>query len=428
MKRLISLLLFFLHSSLFVAVAQTTRIVGGDLSLLPAYEAAGDKWLDADGTVIPDLLAYVKQQGWNVVRVRLFLDPTRDSDPATCQDYAYVLALAQRVKAAGMKVMLDFHYSDTWADPSMQKIPSAWTGDTGNAALASRLFTYSYEIVDGMIQEGGAPDYVQLGNEITYGLLWRTSDGKYPSSSSQYAAAGYCPTWSATYADGKTQWQRTASLLNNAAHGVRQAFNDQGLDSVSVKLIVHTELGNSKYNSDHFYRHLRTAGFDNYDIVGLSYYPFWHGTLTTLGNLLSTFRKSFPQKEVQIVETAWYNNYYPYTADGTNQYTIASLNAAWTADGPGMVRYLHDLVEKLKAYDHVTGLVYWMPEECGNGANSSGVSQVMDNWDNRGFWECAWKSGSHTLKGRPSRRALPTQMKVLSEMPTGLPLAGPSSV
>ncbi|MBQ9560428.1 MAG: glycosyl hydrolase 53 family protein [Bacteroidaceae bacterium] len=383
MKRLISFFLFLVHCSLFVSVAQTTRIVGGDLSMVPAYEAAGDKWLDADGKTIPDLLAYVKQQGWNVVRVRLFLDPTQDSDPATCQDYDYVLALAKRVKAAGMKVMLDLHYSDTWADPSTQKIPSGWSGDTSNAALASQLFTYSYETVNGMIREGAAPDYVQLGNEITYGFLWRTSDGKYPTNSSQYAAAGYCPTWSATYAEGKSQWQRTASLLNNAAHGVRQAFKDEGRDSASVKLIVHTEMGSSQYNSDHFYRHLRTAGFNNYDIVGLSYYPFWHGTLTTLGNLLSTFKTDFPDKEVQIVETAWYNSYYPFTADADNQYTIASLNPAWTADGPGMVRYLQDLVEKLKTYDHVTGLVYWMPEECGNGSQR----KVMNGWLNRGLWK-----------------------------------------
>ena len=382
MKRTILFLALFsiinLQFSSFNRVSAQTRLVGGDLSLVPAYEKAGDVWLDENGVAISDMIQYVKEKGWNAIRIRLFLDPTQDSDPATCQDYNYVQALALRVKAAGMKFLLDFHYSDTWADPSTQKIPSAWMTDTSDKALASHLYDYTLEVVGNLIRQGAAPDYVQIGNEITYGLLWRTSDGRYPQNSSQYVSAGYCPTWGAAYSAGTSQWRRTALFLNNAAHAVRQGFTDNGLDSTSVKIVVHTDMGSAERNSDNFYRHIRTAGFDNYDIVGLSYYPFWHGGLTVLSKLLTTLGKDFPTKEVQIVETAWYNNWYPSDAD----YTIAQLNSRWMANATGIVNFLTDLVTALEGQSQVTGLYYWMPEECGNGYRQT----VMQGWINRGLW------------------------------------------
>lgn len=376
-------LIFVLFALLTMLPAHAVdRIVGGDLSMIPAYEAAGDKWLDENGNTISDLITYVKNKGWNCVRIRLFLDPTKDTDPSTCQDFDYVAALGARVKAADMNFMLDFHYSDTWADPSTQKIPSAWSTD--NASLASTMYSYSYDIITRLIDSEATPDYVAIGNEITYGLLWNTADGKYPASSADYATAGYCPTWNSAYSPGQTQWKRTASLLNNAAHGVHKGFHDQGIDSTEVKLIVHTEMSNSKYNSDNFFKHIRTAGFDNYDVIGLSYYPFWHGPLTSLTTLLNTITKDFPDKDVQIVETAWYtSSYYPYAQDGDGEYSIASLNSKWTANGDGTVNYLSDLIDALDYYSNVTGLIYWQPEECGRGYSKT----VMNTSFSRGLWK-----------------------------------------
>lgn len=368
--------------SLCPTLGATERIVGGDLSLITAYEEAGDQWLDANRQPIADLLPYVKEQGWNCVRLRLFLDPTQDSDPSTCQSLPYVRELARRVKRAGLRLMLDLHYSDTWADPGQQRIPSAWARHTTDEALAAQVRQYTEETVRDLIRNAAAPDYVQLGNEITYGLLWRTTDGTYPKQTTQHAAAGYCTTWAAAYSAGATQWRRTASLLNNAAHGVRQAFHTEGLDSTSVRLVLHTEMGNSAYNQDHFYRHIRTAGFTNYDIIGLSYYPFWHGPLQRLGSLLDLLQRNFPEKEVQLVETAWYNSWYPYTQDGTNAYAIASLNPRWTANAQGVVNYLTDLCAYLQDRPQVTGLLYWAPEECGNGYRKT----VMNSYLNRGLW------------------------------------------
>ena len=375
MRRILSLIISLFFAGL--SSAQQEYVVGGDLSLLTAYEQAGDQWLDEGGAPIVDLLQYVHSKGWNAVRLRLFVDPSKAGDPAVCQDFDYTLALSKRVKAMGMKFLLDLHYSDTWADPSTQRIPAAWT-DHSDAALARQVYDYTLTVVRGFIDGGAVPDYVQVGNEITYGLLWNTADGMFPSNSSQYAAAGYCPTWSATYSQGTSQWRRTASLLNNAAHAVRQGFDAAGLDSTSVKIVLHTEMGYAQRNSDNFYRHIRTAGFTDFDIIGLSYYPFWHGPLSTLSTLLSTLSTDFPDKPVHIVETAWYNNWYPSDAD----YPIAKLNSRWTANGTGIVNYLTDLLAELKNHDNATGLYYWEPEECGNGYQK----KVMNTWLNRGLW------------------------------------------
>ena len=385
MRRPILFIIVIVLQMLF-ASAQSfaqSRLVGGDLSLVPAYEAAGDQWLDENGSVIPDLLAYVKEKGWNAVRMRLFVDPSQDaSDPSVCQDFDYVLALAQRVKNLGMKVCLDLHYSDTWADPGQQKIPSSWT-DHSNAALSAKVYSYTNDVIKGFIQGGAAPEYVQIGNEITYGLLWTTTDGKYPQSSSQYASAGYCPTWSSNYSDGTSQWKRTASLLNNASHAVHQAFHESGIDSTLVQIVLHTTMvGTNASSSLNFHKHLRTAGFTNYDIIGFSYYPFWNGRLEVLGSLLTNLRNTFPEKPVHIVETAWYNNWYPYSKDASGEYTIASLNSNWTANAQGQVNYLNDLVDYVQAFDNVKAVYYWMPEECGNGYQK----KVMNSWINRGLW------------------------------------------
>lgn len=347
------------------------RFVGGDLSMVPAYEQAGDEWLDADGQPIGDLIAYVKEAGWNTVRVRLFVDPTQDDDPSTCQDISYVKALGKRIKQAGMKLMLDLHYSDTWADPSHQKIPAAWKG-MDDAQLAEQLKTYTADVLKDMKTAGAEADFVQIGNEITYGLLWRTEDGMYPQSSADYAQAGYCTTWSSNYSAGLAQWERTASLLNAAASAVRSV-------SPETQIIVHTELGSMAYNADHFYRHLESAGFDDYDIIGLSYYAFWHGKMETLTPLLAQFAKNFPDKQVQIVETAWYNSNYP--SDAT--YSTDALGGKWQAGAEGMVKYLRALARTLRKSENVNGIMYWAPEECGRGNGQT----VWPFSFHRGMWK-----------------------------------------
>lgn len=371
---LVSFLLPLAPGSLSLYAAD--RLVGGDLSLVPAYEQAGDQWLDESGNVIADLVQYVQKKGWNAVRVRVFVDPTKDYDPATCQDLAYAVALSKRVKEAGMKLLLDFHYSDTWSDPGQQRIPSSWTGHS-NEALAEKLGEYTREVLTALTEAQAVPDYVQIGNEITYGMLWNTTDGKYPTDKNKYAEAGYCPTWSDRFSDGESQWRRLALFLNAGANAVRQL-------APAAKVVVHITNPGDPSHLLNYYKHIGTAGFTDFDVIGLSYYPFWSGKLDNLGAALSKLKIAYPDKMVQVVETAWYSNgYYPYEKDGSGEYALSSLPSTWTTDAKGLVNYLGDLTDRLKLYDNVDGLYYWQPEECGNGYEK----KVMSGWINRGMWQ-----------------------------------------
>ncbi len=352
-----------------------TPVVGGDLSMLPAYEQAGDKWLDESGNEIGDLLCYLHQEcGWTAVRVRLFVDPARDAYLGTCQDLDYVKALGRRVKDEGMALLVDFHYSDTWADPSRQQIPASWTDHT-TQGLCRSLYDYTYDATRSLIEAGARPDYVQIGNEISYGLLWNTSNGSYPSSNSQYEQAGYCPSWEDSYTLPGA-WQRTAALLGNGAQAVHRAFDDMGLDSTSVRLIVHTALSNMEWTKDNFYRHIERAGFTNYDIIGLSYYPFDHGSLSALSTLLTTVERDFPQRPVHIVETAYYGESYWHQ----DNYDFSQL---WPFTPKGQQQYLTDLIAELHKHSQVEGLYYWLPEECGTGY----ATKVWDHVLARSFWQ-----------------------------------------
>ena len=142
MKKIALFVVMALVSSLSMTAAVSTdavRVAGGDLSLVPAYEKVGDQWLNADGAVIDDMVSFVKNTcGWNAVRVRLFVEPGNDNDPATCQDIDYVSALGKRVKDEGMYFLLDIHYSDTWADVSKQAMPASW-GMSASTATATVL-------------------------------------------------------------------------------------------------------------------------------------------------------------------------------------------------------------------------------------------------------------------------------------------------
>ena len=114
-------------------IAQPKKLLGGDVSLLTSYEAQNTVYKDFNGRKV-SFLPFVKQQGWNAIRVRLFVDPNNapgdHKDEGVCQDLAYVIKLSRQVKKAGMQLMLDFHYSDTWADPGKQFTPKTWSKPT----------------------------------------------------------------------------------------------------------------------------------------------------------------------------------------------------------------------------------------------------------------------------------------------------------
>ena len=387
-----------------IAIATTTMaqkyVGGGDLSLVPAYEAAGDQWLDASGNVInttysDGMITYVRDVAkWNSVRVRLLVDPTKDDAPATCQDLDYVKILGKRIKDAGMSFLLDIFYSDTWTDVSKQWIPTSWEYNKSTSAetLAAKVKSYTTEVLNALVNYGAKPDYIQLGNEVSYGMLWDSMTGADKSN---------WFTTSSSYAAQETKIKRFVTLLKAAKEGVDVST------AADAKIILHCERTKTAAHCVNFYSWVEQAGFTDYDIIGLSYYPIWHGKLAQLKSTLQQLVQNFPNKQIQIVETG-----YQHTAPEKFGTDDTNTSSDWPYSPAGQASFLESLITELKKHTNVTGLYYWQPEECGNGADANGNSRVMGNWDNRGFWNITWKSGQHALN---SKDALMTLMTFIDE-------------
>ena len=201
---------------LFSTTASAQKYVGGDISMLPAYEKAGATYYTHDGEPINDLITYSKEEGWNAMRVRLFVNPTKQttnssapytwsSDDNVCQNIEWAKSLGKRIKDAGMKFMLDIHYSDTWADPSKQWTPATWAS-LSDEALATKVYDYTQDVLTQLKTAGATPDFVQTGNEISYGMLWGQPNGTLKQCWPSSPAAN---------------WTRFEKLLDQATKAVR---------------------------------------------------------------------------------------------------------------------------------------------------------------------------------------------------------------
>lgn len=369
MKKLICICL--LACSMVHAQSQApVHYVGGDISLLPSYEAARTAYKDKNGTKIDDLVSYAANTlKWNACRVRIFVDPCilnpQDNNrQGEVQDMAYAAALGSRIKEAGMKLLIDFHYSDTWADPVKQYIPTAWL-DLTEEELADTVYGWTKLAMEQLVAAGAEPDFVQIGNEVSYGMLVRGNQTR----SEDRIDPGL--VYDGTNSDS---WARFANLLNHGIAATREVCPN-------AQIIIHMERTSNAIRCARYYTNLITANVD-YDIIGLSYYPFWHGWITTeLTNTLTAIHNAVPDKPIQIVETAYYNNWWPTT--GVNYNT----STQWPATPAGQAAYLEDLIDMLNSLSYVNGLYYWFPEENGNGYSSSLGYNVIDNWINRGLFD-----------------------------------------
>ena len=172
----LSTLLFLLAFSASTAFAQ--KFVGGDISLLPEYEEAKAIYLDHSGSAIASPLEFFKDEGMNAMRLRLFVNPSQysgsDKDPNACQDIDYVKRLGKRIKDAGFKLMLDFHYSDTWADPAKQWTPAEWVGFS-DTELYQKIYAYTKDeghfLCANAIALTDSYNFVSIRNAIFFTIL-----------------------------------------------------------------------------------------------------------------------------------------------------------------------------------------------------------------------------------------------------------------
>ncbi|MEN9743325.1 MAG: hypothetical protein RLZZ65_1130 [Bacteroidota bacterium] len=252
-----------------VVVPPATFFKGADISWLAQMEATGYIFYDENG-VATDCLDLLMARGINAIRLRVFVHPSSDKTNGHCSPQETAV-MAARAKAKGLDVMIDFHYSDTWADPGHQAKPSTWA-NVPFAALKDSVYAHTYYTLNLLKQAGVTPKWVQIGNEIPSGMLWP---------------------------EGHTNNAQQLAQLINSGH---QAVKD--LDT-SIQTIVHIDQGNDNARFRWFYDLMAQNGA-NFDIIGASYYPYWLGsdytaTISDLGNNLKDMVTRY-NKPVMVVE------------------------------------------------------------------------------------------------------------------------------
>ena len=316
---------------MMASVVQAQKYVGGDISCLTDNESKKAQYLDFDGKACPALDLF-KQEKLNTMRVRLFVNPSDypNNDPNCCQTLDYVKALGKRIKDAGFKLMLDFHYSDTWADPAKQWTPKLWE-TLSDEELYTKIYEYTKDVLQQMKDAGATPDFIQTGNEISYGMLW----GKEGSSNLKKC-----------YMGKDANWSRFTTLLKNAGKACREICPD-------AKIILHTERATQTNVLTNFYDKMKTDNVD-YDIIGLSYYPVWHNTISTLETAIKTLESRYTDKNIMIVEVG-----YAYSWEYKGDYNLYST---YEASEAGQKAFTDDLITMLNKHDSVNGLFWWWME------------------------------------------------------------------
>ena len=243
---------------------------GADVSWLPQMEASGYRFLDRDGRP-QDCLRTLRAEGINTIRLRVWVNPSQDARNGHCSRDE-VAALAQRAQTMGFRILLDFHYSDSWADPAHQKKPAAWAGHSIDQ-LVKDVSEFTTSVLTTLKNDGIVPEWVQVGNEIPGGMLWP---------------------------EGRTSEQDTnLARLINAGYDAVKAVDPQ------TKVIVHVDRGDNNGLFRWFFDHLQRAG-GRFDVIGFSYYPDLSGpdnsrSIERLGENLDDMAARY-DKDVMVVE------------------------------------------------------------------------------------------------------------------------------
>jgi arabinogalactan endo-1,4-beta-galactosidase len=240
--------------------------IGADLSFLKQAEDRGTVFKD-HGQAKPGLRIF-KDHGYNWIRLRLFHTPSQLPN-----SLSYTIALAKQARGLGYKFLLNYHYSDTWADPGKQYIPAAWKGKS-HEELVQAVFDYTRDSIAAFREAGIMPDMVQIGNEVIAGMLW--PDGRLPG-----------------------HWDHFADLVKAGIRGVEAGRGD----GPRPKIMIHFDRGADKPGTKAFFGRLHSYGVE-YDVIGQSYYPWWHGTLLDLRENLDFMAAEY-HKDIMLVEVAY---------------------------------------------------------------------------------------------------------------------------
>ena len=312
-------------------------IKGADFSTLTEIDKCGGKYYD--GEVQKDLVSILAGYGFNYSRIRLWTDPySPEGIPygAGTDDPDTAVKIAKRSKQAGMKILLDLQYSDFWADPGKQYKPKAWM-KFNEDELEQEIYVYTLSVLKRMLAEDVLPDMVQIGNEITNGLLW--PDGKKP------------------------QWDNITRFVNAGIRAVRD------IDK-KIYVMIHLDHGHDgAMHTDWFDNYLSHGGQD-FDIIGLSYYPLWNGKIKGLTDNIGYLRARYG-KEVVAAEVS--------QCFSTEDYSVYEGLSQKQRKGPAAKK---DLVDALEYPASKNGQTEFMKAFM-RGIKEAGGSGFF-------YWEPAW--------------------------------------
>jgi arabinogalactan endo-1,4-beta-galactosidase len=288
---LITSVLSLVIGSLAVATPSTAHsrhhktalsVRGADNSFTLQEESVGATYRDLRGRkgTVERILA---RNGANYVRLRVWTDP-----PEGYSTLNSALTLARRAHRAGLKVLLDLHYSDFWADPGKQPTPAAWQGQD-LPTLAETVRQYTRHAVAAFARQGTPVDMIQIGNEVTSGMLFPTGQ-LYPENAPQ-------------------QWPQFTTLLKAGIQGAHEGAPRRH----QPRIMIHIDRGGDNAGSQWFFDHILAEGVQ-FDVIGESYYPIWHGSLADLRANLTDLATRYG-KDIVVVETA-----YPWTTEDGDGY------------------------------------------------------------------------------------------------------------
>jgi arabinogalactan endo-1,4-beta-galactosidase len=330
--------------------ARPTLYLGADLSFTNEMEACGAQFREHGKPADP--FALLKAHGGNIMRVRLWNNATW----TRYSGYDDALKTITRAHAAGLKVLLDFHYSDDWADGDKQTPPAAWANMTA-PQQASALHDYTAQTLEKLAAAGQLPEFVQVGNETNREMLSGTKD------------------------EAKTDWTRNAALINAGVSAVRAVAKAH---NTPIKVMLHIA---QPENVLPWFDNAVAANVLDFDIVGISYYSKWSKlNFAGLGTVISTAKQRYGA-DVWVVETAYaFSTSY---ADNTTNLLGGpdSAVAGYPVTPSGQLRYMQDLTRNVVAAGG-TGVVYWAPDWVSTACKT--------RWGNGSSWEnAAWFDIKH---------------------------------
>ncbi len=300
-------------------------IKGMDISSYPEMLDKQYTYYDFNGKEV-NLLDFAKEQGFNYGRLRIWNEPERVPESGGYCNLQDTLKMAKEIMQRGMGLLLDFHYSDWWADPGNQNLPFAWK-ELSEDELVEAVYDYTKKVMMALDENGTYPDMVQIGNEIRCGMMWPVG--------------------------AITNWKGLARLINAGIKAVRDTQGER-----DTKIVIHLDQGGRYYYYEEWFDAALAYGVVDFDIIGLSYYPFWHGTFNDLKNTMEKLIVRY-KKPLVLAEIA-----HAYRMSQGNLFGEAQERIAGFPAKPEAQRTVLELIMSIVAHvsnDMGIGVFYWEP-------------------------------------------------------------------